>query len=84
MPTLFSGVTEKRQIGTDIHATVNGVVANGKGNILEINTATLDLKTSWKRASKAFRPSRLPVVEPCSNLVQTLSATSKLALVSAA
>ncbi|MCA9236572.1 MAG: flagellin, partial [Planctomycetales bacterium] len=44
--TIFSSVATKRDTGTDIQATVNGVVANGKGNSLEINTATLDLKAS--------------------------------------
>jgi flagellin len=43
--TVF-GDAAARDSGTDIVATVNGVVANGKGNLLEINTATLDLKTS--------------------------------------
>ncbi len=32
-----------RATGTDIEATVNGVKANGDGNTLSINTATLDL-----------------------------------------
>jgi flagellin len=41
--TLFTDVAQKRDTGTDIVATVNGVVANGKGNQLQINTATLDL-----------------------------------------
>lgn len=44
--TIFSDVTDNRDLGTDIVATINGVVANGSGNQLEINTATLDLKTS--------------------------------------
>jgi flagellin len=44
--TLFTSVADKRDEGTDISATVNGVVANGKGNQLTINTATLDLKAS--------------------------------------
>ena len=44
--TLFSGVATKRDAGTDIQASVNGVVATGKGNQIEINTATLDLKAS--------------------------------------
>lgn len=43
---IFSSVTTKRDLGTDIVATVNGVVANGKGNLLEINTSTLDFKAS--------------------------------------
>ena len=32
-----------RDLGTDIVATVNGTTANGSGNTLSINTATLDL-----------------------------------------
>jgi flagellin len=44
--TIFTDVVTKRDTGTDVEATVNGVVANGKGNLLEINTATLDLKAS--------------------------------------
>jgi flagellin len=43
---IFSSVATKRDLGTDIVATVNGVVANGKGNQLEINTSTLDFKAS--------------------------------------
>ena len=44
--TIFSDVTNKRDNGTDIEASVNGVVANGKGNSFQINTATLDLTAS--------------------------------------
>ncbi len=44
--TIFTDVVTKRDVGTDILASVNGVVANGSGNLLEINTATLDLKAS--------------------------------------
>ncbi|TWT88214.1 A-type flagellin [Pseudobythopirellula maris] len=36
----------QRAVGEDIVATVNGVAANGKGNELSINTATLDLTTT--------------------------------------
>ena len=36
----------QRTTGTDVVATVNGVAANGDGNELSINTATLDLTTS--------------------------------------
>ncbi len=43
---IFSSVTTKRDLGTDVVATVNGVVANGKGNQIEINTSTLDFKAS--------------------------------------
>jgi flagellin len=42
--TLKNSVGEGlRAVGTDIVATVNGVSANGDGNELSINTATLDL-----------------------------------------
>ncbi len=44
--TIFANVADKRDEGTDIAATVNGVVANGTGNLLEINTATLDITAS--------------------------------------
>lgn len=40
----FSGnLSTNHAVGTDIEATVNGVGANGDGNRLSINTATLDL-----------------------------------------
>jgi flagellin len=42
----LSGNTTARDAGTDVVATVNGITANGKGNELSINTATLDLSTS--------------------------------------
>jgi flagellin len=42
--TFESGLTTARTEGTDIQATVNGVNADGDGNVLRINTATLDLK----------------------------------------
>ncbi|MBX3425004.1 MAG: hypothetical protein KF688_04925 [Pirellulales bacterium] len=38
--------TQSRDTGTDIVATVNGIAANGKGNTLQINTATLDLTST--------------------------------------
>jgi flagellin len=44
--TVFTDVATKRDLGTDIVATVNGVVANGSGNQLQINTASLDLTAS--------------------------------------
>ena len=45
--TLKNSVGEgRRAVGTDVVATVNGVAANGDGNQLSINTATLDLTTS--------------------------------------
>jgi flagellin len=40
----LAGVT--RGNGTDVVASVNGILANGKGNRLSVNTATLDLATS--------------------------------------
>ncbi len=41
--TFKSGLTASRANGTDIQATVNGTAATGKGNVLSLNTATLDL-----------------------------------------
>lgn len=41
--TFKSGLTGARAKGTDIQATVNGTAATGKGNVLSLNTATLDL-----------------------------------------
>ncbi len=41
--TFKSGLTGSRAKGTDIQATVNGTAATGKGNVLSLNTATLDL-----------------------------------------
>src|SRR5262245_28072845 len=41
--TFEAGLSGTRDTGTDIAATVNGVTANGAGNSLSINTATLDL-----------------------------------------
>ncbi|MEX2175118.1 MAG: flagellin [Pirellulaceae bacterium] len=38
-----AGLSATRTIGTDIIATVNGTTANGAGNTLSLNTATLDL-----------------------------------------
>ncbi len=35
-----------RETGTDIDASVNGVTANGDGNVLSINTATLDMNAT--------------------------------------
>jgi flagellin len=42
----LGGVTAGRDAGTDVVASVNGISANGKGNLLSINTATLDLSTT--------------------------------------
>jgi len=41
--TFGSGLSANRDTGTDIAATVNGFQAQGHGNTLSINTATLDL-----------------------------------------
>ncbi len=41
--TFESGLSAARIEGTDIQGTVNGVNADGDGNVLRINTATLDL-----------------------------------------
>lgn len=46
-------VSAARAIGADIIATVNGISANGEGNSLSINTATLDLTLSVTDASAA-------------------------------
>jgi flagellin len=42
--TFESSLTAARTEGDNIQATVNGVNADGDGNVLRINTATLDLK----------------------------------------
>jgi flagellin len=42
----LGGTTSDRDTGTDVVATVNGILANGKGNRLSVNTATLDLSTT--------------------------------------
>jgi flagellin len=41
--TFAGGLSAPRATGTDIVAAVNGITANGDGNTLSINTATLDL-----------------------------------------
>jgi flagellin len=41
--TFGAGLSANRDTGTDIVATVNGFQAQGRGNTLSINTATLDL-----------------------------------------
>jgi len=38
-----ANLSDTRTTGTDVVANVNGVLANGKGNTLSINTTTLDL-----------------------------------------
>ena len=42
---------DNRQSGTDIVASVNGVSATGDGNVLSINTATLDLTATIDAAT---------------------------------
>ena len=41
--TFAGGLSATRNSGTDVVASVNGILANGSGNTLSINTATLDL-----------------------------------------
>jgi flagellin len=38
--------TDERDTGTDVAATVNGITALGRGNLLSVNTSVLDLSTS--------------------------------------
>ena len=49
--TFASNLTATRATGTDIQATVNGTLADGDGNTLSINTASLDLKLTVDDAS---------------------------------
>jgi len=51
--TFEAGLSATRVEGTDIVATVNGVTANGAGNTLSINTATLDLSVTVADGSAA-------------------------------
>jgi len=44
--TFGTGLTATRATGTDVQATVNGVVAQGKGNDISINTASLTFSAS--------------------------------------
>lgn len=46
-----SALSAQRDTGTDIRAIVNGTVANGDGNKLSLNTATLDLSLTVDDAS---------------------------------
>jgi flagellin len=41
--TFKASLSANRDTGTDIAATVNGIQANGKGNTISLNTASLDL-----------------------------------------
>jgi flagellin len=45
------GVAGNRATGTDINASVNGIQANGDGNTLSINTASLDLSLTVNAGS---------------------------------
>lgn len=49
--TFGANLSSNHSTGTDIEATVNGVKANGDGNSLSINTATLDLSISVDEGS---------------------------------
>jgi flagellin len=49
--TFEAGLSATRVEGTDIAATVNGVTANGAGNALSVNTATLDLSLTVEDGS---------------------------------
>ncbi len=44
--TIGSVTSNTRNAGTDVVATVNGIAAKGDGNVLSVNTSTLDLKTT--------------------------------------
>ncbi len=41
-----SGLSDTRKTGTDIAATINGVTAMGKANMISLNTSALDLSLS--------------------------------------
>ena len=54
--TFKAKLSSSRATGTDIAATVNGINANGKGNALSINTASLSLSlTVNDGSSKSFK-----------------------------
>lgn len=54
--TFKAKLSSSRATGTDIAATVNGINANGKGNALSINTASLSLAlTVSDGSSKSFK-----------------------------
>jgi flagellin len=44
--SIGSVANNTRVAGTDVAATVNGISAKGDGNLLSVNTSTLDLKTT--------------------------------------
>ena len=72
--------------GTDIVATVNGILASGKGNTLAINTATLDLDADGRSRLRArdveLHDHRRRCA--CSSSVRTWSRTSRPASASPA
>jgi flagellin len=49
--TFRTNLSSLRTTGTDIAGTVNGVRANGRGNTLSVNTATLDLSATVNNGS---------------------------------
>jgi flagellin len=49
--TFRTNLSSLRTVGTDIAATVNGVRANGRGNTIAINTATLDMSATVNNGS---------------------------------
>jgi len=51
--TFETNLSTNRDTGADIVATVNGTLANGKGNTLTLNTATLDLSLTVAEGSSA-------------------------------
>ncbi len=54
--TFKAKLSSSRATGTDIAATVNGINANGKGNALSINTASLSLSLTVSDGSnKSFK-----------------------------
>ncbi len=73
-------VTKTRDAGSDIVATINGTQANGKGNELSINTATLDFSATIESVRLVQLASQSLVVVLCSNWVVTWLATNKHAL----
>jgi flagellin len=49
--TFADGLSATRTNGSDVVATVNGILASGAGNTLAVNTATLDLKLTVEAGS---------------------------------
>ncbi len=69
--TGLGAVTSKRDAGTDIVATVNGIRAKGDGSTLSINTATLDLKATINTTFTGTSSFTITVAVLSSNWVQT-------------